>query len=451
MINAKVTLYITNYNYDQYLEKSISSAINQTYKNIEIFIIDDGSEDKSQQIIERYSDVKNIKIIYQKNKGLIITNNIALRLARGDYIMRLDADDFLDKNAVKIMVDELDQDPELALVFPNYFVVDENDKILNYRARIPSKENKVKDNPAHGACTLVRTEYLRSIGGYDETFTCQDGYFLWINVFSKFKTKNIETPLFYYRKHNHNLTNNSERILKTRSEIISKYVINNGNVIGNTLAILPIRGPEIDIDSIALEHIDGEDTFLDIKIKEISKSKYISKIVVTTPDKEVIDFLKKRSYHNVEVIERDQKLARINTGLVDTVNDALSKLGQEKYDAFATFSVRFPLLDVIHIDNAVKSLYLFDTDSVISVRPENDRYFRATENGLKPIVDQENFTKLERDDIYRYSGGMIVTRLGYYMKQADFFGGKNGHVLIDENSSIEIESKEEIENFKRRF
>ena len=383
MKTPKVTVYITNYNYRQYIEKAINSVLNQTYNNLEILIIDDGSSDGSNEIIEKYSNISNIKIIYQKNKGLIITNNIALRLAQGDYIMRLDADDYLDKNAIKLMVDEFNEDSELGLVFPNYFIVDENENIINVRVRIPSEVNNVKDNPAHGACTLIKTAYLRSIGGYDETFTCQDGYFLWINFFSKFKTKNIETPLFYYRRHNSNLTNNSERILKTRSHIISKFVKDNVNFIGNTLAIIPVRGPRFNTNSIALEYINKKETVLDLKIKEILKSEYISKIIVTTPDEDVMFFLKNRAYEKVEVLNRDPKLARLNSGLVDTVNHVLENINKLEFEAFITFSVRFPLLDVLYIDNAIKSMYLFGTDSVISVRQENNRYFRATENGFK--------------------------------------------------------------------
>ena len=88
-----VTVYITNYNYGNYIEKAINSLLEQTFKDFEMLIIDDGSTDNSREIIEKHASVKNVKIIYQKNKGLITSNNIALRLARGKYLMRLDADD----------------------------------------------------------------------------------------------------------------------------------------------------------------------------------------------------------------------------------------------------------------------------------------------------------------------------------------------------------------------
>tara|TARA_Y100000589_G_scaffold311272_1_gene330488 strand:- start:5945 stop:7297 length:1353 start_codon:yes stop_codon:yes gene_type:complete len=444
MKNPLVTVYITNYNYGNYIEKSIKSLLNQSFKNFEILIIDDGSTDNSRQIIEKYSTIDKIKIIYQKNKGLIVSNNIALRLAKGKYLMRLDADDYLDNNALKIMVDEMEKDNLLGLVYPNYFIVDENENVINYRIRIPTDENNVKDNPAHGACTLIRKKFLKSIGGYDERYNCQDGYFLWINFFSKFKVKNIETPLFYYRRHGNNLTNNSEKILTTRSKIISKYFDDNEIKAGEILAIIPIRGKKYEIDSFVLEKINANQTVLDIKIEEILKSKYISKIVVSTPDNSVIEHLKKKNYKNLDIHIRDPKLARMNSGLVETVNDLLLKYNLKNFDAFLTFSVHYPFLKNLYIDNAIKSMYLFETDSVISVRKVDDTIFRATEDGIKPFVDVENFSKLEREDLYKYSGGMIATKISHFLKESNFFGGKNGHVIIDEASSKELNSINDI-------
>ena len=446
MKNPLVTVYITNYNYGNYIEKAINSLLEQTFKDFEMLIIDDGSTDNSREIIEKHASLKNIKIIYQKNKGLIVSNNIALRLARGKYLMRLDADDYLDNNALKIMVDALEEDDQLGLVYPNYFIVDENENVINYRVRIPSEENNVKDNPAHGACTLIRKKFLKSIGGYDESYNCQDGYFLWINFFTKFKVKNIETPLFYYRRHGNNLTNNSEKILTTRSQIISKYCEDNNINTGKIIAIIPIRGLKYEIDNLALEKINPSHTVLDYKISEISKSKYISKIVVTSPDHSIIEYLNKKKHKNVIPHYRDPKLARMNSGLVETVHDVISNYGSQNYDAFVTFSIRFPFLRTLYIDNAIKSMYLFETDSVISVRKENNSFFRGSEDGLQPILEQDKFTKLERDDLYKYSGGMIATKIEYFLKERDFFGGKNGHVIIDEFSAKELKSKRDLTN-----
>ena len=92
--NFLVTVYITNFNYGKFIKQAIESVLMQTEQSFELIIIDDGSTDNSKEIIEKYKDLKNIRIVYQKNKGLNVTNNIALRAARGKYIVRLDADDY---------------------------------------------------------------------------------------------------------------------------------------------------------------------------------------------------------------------------------------------------------------------------------------------------------------------------------------------------------------------
>ena len=114
----KVTIYITNYNYGRFITQAIDSCINQTFKNFEIIIIDDGSTDKSKKIINKYTrDYTFIRSQFNKNQGLIKSCNSALRSARGEYILRLDADDWLDKNALEIMVNKLEKNRNVEFIF----------------------------------------------------------------------------------------------------------------------------------------------------------------------------------------------------------------------------------------------------------------------------------------------------------------------------------------------
>ena len=125
-----ISVYITNYNYERFLKKAIDSVLAQSCRDFELFIIDDGSTDDSKKIIESYSTNCKIKIIYQQNKGLNVTNNIAARAATGKYIIRLDADDYFATNALEQMSRKLEANPELGMVFPNYYYIDENDRII---------------------------------------------------------------------------------------------------------------------------------------------------------------------------------------------------------------------------------------------------------------------------------------------------------------------------------
>ena len=126
-----VTIYITNYNYGKYLQKSIESVLNQTFKNFELIIIDDGSTDSSKSIISKFKNNSKIRVVYQKIKGLHQSNNLALKISKGRFIIRLDADDWLDIRALEILVNAIKKDNEIGLVFPDYYEVDEEGEIIN--------------------------------------------------------------------------------------------------------------------------------------------------------------------------------------------------------------------------------------------------------------------------------------------------------------------------------
>ena len=180
-MTPEVTIYITNYNYGKYLLKAVNSCLKQTFKNLEIIIIDDGSTDNSKKIINKITEKnRNISSIFRKNQGLIKSCNTALRAARGKYIMRLDADDWLDINAIEIMYSKLEKNKKIELLFPDYYEVDQSGKILHTIRRHDFKSVKLFDQPAHGACTLFRTKTLILNGGYDESFTAQDGVDIWL-------------------------------------------------------------------------------------------------------------------------------------------------------------------------------------------------------------------------------------------------------------------------------
>ena len=108
-----------NYNYGHFICQAIDSVLAQTLSEFELIIIDDGSTDNSPKVIERYAHHPQVVTILQENNGLNITNNIALRIARGEYLMRLDPDDWLDENALQVMSGLLDRNPDAGLVFPD--------------------------------------------------------------------------------------------------------------------------------------------------------------------------------------------------------------------------------------------------------------------------------------------------------------------------------------------
>ena len=106
-----VSVIIPVYNVEKYLDKCLDSIINQTYKNLEIICINDGSIDSSFEILQKYAQKDNrIKLVNQENKGLGATRNVGLEIAEGEFISFIDSDDFVDKNLYKNCIEKIAPD-----------------------------------------------------------------------------------------------------------------------------------------------------------------------------------------------------------------------------------------------------------------------------------------------------------------------------------------------------
>ena len=434
-----VTIYITNYNYSKFIEKSIKSALSQTYKNFELFIIDDGSTDNSKKIIEKFSNNQKVRIIYKKRSGLINTNNVAIKIANGEFITRLDADDWLDPNFLNIMVNKALQNKRIAMVFCNYYLTNYKGEITNQFLRHDFNKAKLKDQPAHGACSLIRTNLLKEIGGYDEQFKCQDGVDLWFKLIKKYKVEQINLPLFYYRQHANSLSSNKKEIYKTKNEIIKKHTKNIKNKFKKIIAIIPVRDQHNSKNFIALKKISSTTIIEDI-LNKIKKIKKIKKIIVTTPDKNIKNHVKKKFKNTVLVEDREKNLARINTPLTMTIESVLkrNKEKKSKNKLIIITNVINPLIKQQDFEAGIDLMNFFDLDSVIGVCKENDLFYRHNGNTLKKIVKSSNLS-LERDEIYRQVGGLLIVR-------SDKIGNskKIGHIILDKYSSLKITNLEDL-------
>ena len=442
-LNPLVTIYITNYNYGNYIKEAIESVLNQTFKDIELIIIDDGSTDNSKEIIESYSSFKNIRIIFQKNKGLNVTNNIAMRLAHGKYLVRLDADDYFSPDAIEKMSHKLESDNKLGLVFPDYYLIDSMGETIAKKQRHAfDTDVSLLDQPAHGACTMIRHSYLEKMGGYNESFSCQDGYDLWIRFTAKYRVANINEPLFFYRQHESNLTKNEDRILNTRAEIKESFVNSENIKPPKTLGILPIRGEKVNRYSLAFEKF-GDQYLIDTKIKAAIHANNLDLLVVTSPDLKIKNHVND-NYSNEKVIfiERPKNLAQINKDLKDSVEYILKddKLKSYVFDSFLLMFLEYPFVTSNIIDDAIQTMAIFNLDSLISVRQDNSLFYNHDGKGMKAINDQDKFTRIEREAIYKFTAGLMMTKIDLFKSKNSFIGDRAGHIEVNQQAALGLYS-----------
>ena len=177
--SSLVTIYIPCRNYGHYLSQAINSVISQVYENWELIIIDEGSSDDTSKIAKEYQKIYPKKITFIENKepiGLQKLANKVLRIAKGKYMMRLDADDWLDESAIFLLVNKLEGTKNAGLVYGNYYYTDSDGKILDVEFRYRLGDEDIAGQlPPHGACTLFSTRALKNVGGYSESVNAQDG------------------------------------------------------------------------------------------------------------------------------------------------------------------------------------------------------------------------------------------------------------------------------------
>ncbi len=196
-MNPLVSIIITNYNYGRYLAEAIESALAQTWQDREILFIDDGSTDDSVEIASRYP----ITVLTQRNSGVCIARNNALSMARGEYVMFLDADDRLVPTAVEHMLDRLRDAPaDVGYVYGQmaYFGV----KTGLFTSQ-PFDPRKLAKANFICATTLLRRQVIVDAGGYDDGFRMlREDWELYLRLWSRgFRGELLPEVILEYRKH----------------------------------------------------------------------------------------------------------------------------------------------------------------------------------------------------------------------------------------------------------
>lgn len=228
-----VTVGIALYNHENYIVKCLESVVKQSFYNIELIVIDDGSSDNSFEIAKKYLDNqdfnKNYKIYTRLNKGMCNTLNEIAQQSKGKYISFIGSDDYWMFNKIEEQVLFLENNPDVALVHSNSIKVDKyNNEIgfLDYSL----KKNSGKlfksiifgkggiNTPSH----LYRTEIYKEIGYYDSTLKFEDTDF-WLRLTKIYTVGFINKFHTYYRWHGQNLSDEKNKLKFYNDEIVKIF------------------------------------------------------------------------------------------------------------------------------------------------------------------------------------------------------------------------------------
>ena len=226
---SRVSIIIPTYNYAEYIQKAIDSVLAQTYKNCEIIVVDDGSTDNTQEIIENKYKNK-VRYYYQENKGAPAARNKGIKKSKGEYLSFLDADDYLTESSIENRLTVLEQNKSIAWVYSKWLYLDTQGNIIfnAFRDAPFLYKDKCKGNVflamLGGAliCTptvLVRKICVEEIGGFDERLTALQDYDLWLRVSHLYPIEYIDEVLAYVLIHEGSIST-------TQSAYPSRAIIN---------------------------------------------------------------------------------------------------------------------------------------------------------------------------------------------------------------------------------
>jgi glycosyltransferase involved in cell wall biosynthesis len=223
-----VTVVIPAYNAGKYIAETIGSVLSQSYRNIEIIVVDDGSSDRTAEIARSYASDPRLSVFTQKNAGVSAARNFGLSLAKGKYIAFLDADDVWLPDNIQHKAAMLEADEGIGLVHSDLAIIDDSSKLTG--ETMHGEEGDILEGLLEWrgcqvpgpSSILTRTDLIKKLGGFDTALSNSADQDLFIRLSSVARVRRIKKVLLYYRKHPANMHRNIALMEKDELLVYSK-------------------------------------------------------------------------------------------------------------------------------------------------------------------------------------------------------------------------------------
>ena len=444
-----VTVYIPCRNYGRFLGQALDSLRAQLHGNWEAIVVDEASDDDTPAIAARYAALdKRIRTVRNATPiGVQKVANRVLGLAGGKYIVRLDADDWLDEGALLLMVAKLEANPDIGIVYGNYFYTNEAGNVIGTERRHRlGEEDMVGHLAPHGACTMVRARSLKAVGGYSEDINAQDGWELWYKLQNRVGAASLDVPVFYYRQHDTSLSRDNTRLLKARARIFEKIADRMGGAyVPTVLAVVAVRENYPDFEGVPYRIFEGR-SLLERALSSASESRHVTHVALSSESQTVLDHASK--LEETGAIASHRRLLRpAQARGALPIRDILHHAGldhQDQHgappDILAFLSLHAVNRRADHLNDAVNTLRVTESDSVISVLPESEPLFAHGANGLA-LLNPGRFRDLayDRERFYAFNG-CVLASWWEIIESGELLGTKIGFVEMSEKDSFQIKA-----------
>lgn len=227
----KISVIVPSFNTGRYIKNAIDSALEQTYKNLEIIVVDDGSRDDTRNLLSPYIKRGLIKYYYQNNAGLSASRNYGINKADGKYIALLDADDLWKTDKLRLQLEAINSKDTLAMVFTDFDVLDDNGLLFNGRCAVNFDDGVVitfkelfnNYNFILPSTVLVKKEVFNKCGFFDTSLEACEDYDMWLRITRAFDVAGINSPLTCIRLRPSSMSSNVTAMLQNELRVIAKY------------------------------------------------------------------------------------------------------------------------------------------------------------------------------------------------------------------------------------
>lgn len=278
----KISVVMPAYNAEKYIAEAIESILNQTYRDFEFIIINDGSTDKTEEIILSYTDDRIVYLKNEKNMGIVYTLNRGLDIAKGEYIARMDADDISLPERFKTQVQFMDKNTDIAVLGTAINIFGENIESSIFANSSNPKKAKAElflSSSLTHPTVFIRKSILHKYAlHYEEEFAGMEDFRLWWKITGCGDIMSLEVPLLNYRKHSTQITasvseQKTEKAKQFLRERISVFEIDYSEAEFNSL----FKYRSSDFGNLTLQDIENLSSLFKKLLKANNSQKHYSK------------------------------------------------------------------------------------------------------------------------------------------------------------------------------
>lgn len=224
----KVSVIIPTYNHQRYIRESVGSTLGQTYPNLEVLVVDDGSTDQTLEVLVKNAYLPRILYIYKPNGGTSSALNTGIARATGEYISWLSADDVFRPEKIAKQVAKMESESSLGFIYSSFAVIDALGKVqyeIHSQYYRDKKEMVLKLAEGcfiNGSTVMMRKAALEKVGGFDKSLPQAHDYDLWLRLIHAYPYGFQDEILVNYRWHGENMSQHPDKASEQEVKIRAK-------------------------------------------------------------------------------------------------------------------------------------------------------------------------------------------------------------------------------------